>query len=245
MNNGRNAQRVFAEEGKSLATQLLYNETVETFGAYIYKNLTLNCGGHLLIDYGTHTGELLRKVLVKSCMYRFHSIGIDLDAEALNKNEVARKKIHCDLSSIPLPDNFVDVGIARYILVWNPAEKQKKILKEIARTTAGFTLIQHAGADNDNPDAWRKNMDVLLRGKEISKVKRLSYYFSTRDEIESWMQESHISFERLNERKVDYVSDVFKEKYDLTRAEDTKVKKILGNKDNIIQTTWVIHGVPA
>lgn len=89
------------------------------------------------------------------------------------------KKNTADLTKIPLEDNGVDIGMARYVLVWNDSEKQQAILKEISRIIKNFAIIQHAGADNENPDDWRKNTNELLSGI-IPKIKRSGHFFFIR-----------------------------------------------------------------
>ncbi len=82
----------------------------------------------------------------------------------------------------------------------------------------------------------------MLDGKEIPKLKRIDHYFSSRNEIEKWMQENKINFERLMERKIENLEDVFIERYNLNDGESLKTKEILGDKNYIIQTTWLITG---
>jgi len=107
-----------------------------------------------------------------------------------------------------------------------------------------FSVIEYihgeSRADNKNSDEWRLRLDDLLDGEEVPKAKRIGHYFSSREEIEKWMKENNINFERLSERKVDYVSNVFIERLELDEDDATKTKNILDDKDYIIQTTWVI-----
>jgi hypothetical protein len=124
-------------------------------------------------------------------------------------------------------------------LQWNNAEKQKKILKEAERVVNDFAIIQHVGADNEDKDLWRDRVNNLLGGK-VDKLKRNDYFFSSRDEIEIWMKEQNISFNRIQDRKVEKFSNLFFERYDLDGEEKLKTENILGDKDYVIQTTWLI-----
>lgn len=170
----------------------------------------------------------------------FYTIAIDVES-VLKDNDVAREKITDDLVKIPLEDNGVDIGMARYVLAWNDSDKQQAILKEISRIIKNFAIIQHAGADNENPDDWRENMNKFLGGT-TSKIKISGRFFSSGEEVERWMINNGINFERLMERKIEKVSNVFIEKMALNESEAQIAQDLLGDKDYIIQTTWLIFG---
>ena len=128
----------------------------------------------------------------------------------------------------------------RYVLQWNYPENQKKILKEVSRTINEFALIEHVGADNENPKEWRKRHDKLYDGIMIPKLKRGEHYFSTSEEIERWMNEESISFERINEKVIKNAESVFAERFNLNDEEGFKVKEIIKDKNFFIKTTWII-----
>lgn len=240
---GEKASNIFkGESNDSLAMNKLYNESTEYFSNIIKDKLSNKDKIYKLADFGSFRGELLGNILDKLPDYKFSTTAVDINEDALKENLSAQEKIVATLDKIPLEDKSMDIIICRYALQWNNIEEQQKILKEIARITKGFAIIQYAGPDNNNPDKWREKIDDLLTGKEISKLRRAGYYFSSRNEIEGWMKENKINFERLMERKVKNVSDVFIKKYNLNDNESLKTKEILGDKNYIIQTTWLIIG---
>ncbi len=241
MGQGEKASEVFGGKAMSQTTEKIYSESAQYFSKIIRKKLGKKTDKiYTLADMGSFKGELLKDILANLPEYNFKTIGVDLLEKNLKENKITENKIVADLSRLPISDKNIDVAIVRYVLQWNNKEKQKKILKEISRTIKGFAIIQHAGADNENSDAWRGNIDNLLDGKEVKKIKRMGHYFSSREEIEEWMKESSIKFERLSERKVSSVSNVFIERWGLNEEEARKTREILGDKDYITQTTWLV-----
>ena len=181
----------------------------------------------------------MEKVLPLLPDYDFHTIAIDVE-QVLKENKVAKEKIVADLTKkIPIEDDGADIGMMRYVLAWNSPENQQAILKEISRIVKDFTVLQHAGADNSDPSAWREKMDELLGGA-VPKIKRSGHFFSSREEIEKAMVANGINFERLLERRVEKVSNVFIERMKLDESEAKTAQNLLGDKDYIIQTTWLI-----
>lgn len=67
-------------------------------------------------------------------------------------------------------------------------------------------------------------------------------FFSSGEDVERWMINNGINFERLMERKVEKVSNVFIERIALNESEAQIARDLLGDKDYIIQTTWLIFG---
>jgi len=241
-NQGEKSSVVFRGESNSLTTKQIYEESAEYFADIIKSKLSDKNKTYKLADLGSFKGELLGNILEKLHDYKFNTIAVDINKEALKENSSAQKKIIATLDKITLEDKSVDVAICRYVLQWNNQQKQQEILKEISRITKGFAIIQHAGADNENSDKWRERIDDLLDGEENPKLKRTSYYFSSRSEIENWMQENKINFERLMERRIEDASNIFIERYNLNDEESLKTKEILGDKNYIIQTTWLVKG---
>lgn len=82
-------------------------------------------------------------------------------------------------------------------------------------------------------------MHTLLKGG-VEKLFRQECYFSSGDEIEKWMTEAGIKFRKLQDRKIDTVSDVFIERFKLDEEDAKKTIEILGDKNYIFQTTWLI-----
>jgi len=228
-----------AEKSKTRATLQIYGQSAKCFAGIVKKKLKPN-RQYVIVDLGSFDGKFLKNFFKLLPKYKFYSIGIDR-WKNIRENNVVKKKIISDIANIPLPNNSADVVLARYVLIWNNAEKQKNILKEISRITRRFAIIQTAGASVSNPDLWKKNMARLLSGKEVYKLKRVGYYFSSMDEIEKWMKELKIDFQRVQNRKVSKFSDVFCEKYNLNKKERDIVRDILGDQDFTIQNTWIIY----
>ncbi len=90
---------------------------------------------------GVFKGELLGNILDKLPDYKFHTIAVDINGEALKENLSAQEKIISTLDKIPLKDKSIDVVFCRYVLAWNNPKKQQEILKEITRIVSGFAII--------------------------------------------------------------------------------------------------------
>ena len=237
---GVNTSRTFSGETNFEAVGKLYSESAELFAGLIDKYLPEG-GEYRIADLGAFKGELMREILKRlNIESEYKILGVDVNADALAKNDVASEKITASLDSIPLPDKSVEISIARYVLVWNSAERQRDILKEICRITKTAAIVQHAGADSEAPEMWRAKMDDLLDGEEVVKLKRGEHYFSSREEIEQWLQELGIRFIRVDEVSLPSVSDVFIERFSLDETEAEEARRVLGEFDYIIKNTWVI-----
>ncbi len=227
-----------SEKG-SLTIKHLYAESAAYFAEIIKNNLPENSTPYTFADFGSAKGELLKNVLNLLKSYHFHTLGIDTEL-ALKENDVAQEKISANLTQLPLEDKSIDLAMMRYVLQWNNQKNQQNILQEIARVIKGFAIVQHVGADNINTDLWRHNFNDVLAGQEVPKLERHGHFVSSREEIETWMKAQNINFQRLSERKVDRISDVLIERYALNEDEADTTRKILADKDYIIQTTWLI-----
>jgi SAM-dependent methyltransferase len=237
-NQGDGASELFKGEGKSLATHELYAESADLFAGIIKKYLQPEekC---TLTDVGSYQGEFLGDVLNKLPEYTFSTVAIEMNENALAHNN-ADNKIVAGAEKLPIKDASADIVLCRYVLQWNDTEKQKEIIKEIARSVNKIAIIQHAGADDINPDEWRSRMTDVFDGEEIPQLKRGGMFFSSAQELEQWMIDDGIKFERVQERVIQNLSDVFIEKYNLPENEAKVMKNILGDKDHIHQVTWVI-----
>jgi hypothetical protein len=127
------------------------------------------------------------------------------------------------------------------VLQWNNAERQKKILKEISRIVSEFAIIEHSGADSNEADAWRERQDDLFSGKEVAKLKRGEHFFTSRDEMERWMCEVGIKFERAKDFVIEDMAIVFAERFNLTPEELAKTYEILGDRNYLPITDWIIY----
>ena len=241
-NMGVNTSEVFAGRGESEAGGKFYTETPDYFSNIIRNILPPSDQPYSILDMGAFRGELLSGITEKlRGEYEFQTIGVDINEEALKKNLSSQTKILSSLDKLPLEDHSVDVALMRYVLQWNNPERQKAIISELARVVKRIGIIQHVGCDNDDPKGWREKMDDLFDGKEIPKMKRGEHYFSSRDEVEQWMKEQDINFQRLQDRRINDGADVYRERYNLTEIENGEMLKILGDKNFFMQSAWIVY----
>jgi len=236
---GINTSKVFSGESELKPSREAYNETPIIFSEEIKKRLSPD-KEYILADIGSFKGELINKILELSPEYKFNTVAVDINEEALKQNNLGTKLV-ANADNLPFKDKSIDIEIVRFLLQWNSWEKQKEIIKEIARTVKEFALIQHGGADNNNPKDWRFKMDQLLSGDVVLKLKRGEHFFSSRDEMEKMMKEEGIKFERTQEKVIDDIATIYSERYGLDKEEDKKARDILGDKNFFIQTNWIIY----
>ena len=238
---GEQGDVVFRGEGKFKANQELYAYSAKNFANIIKEKLLLRDEPYILADLGGHKGELLGNIISQLPDYKFETIGIDLNEDALRENLIANKKVVASLDKLPFADKSIDVAIARYVLSWNNIDGQRNILNEIARVVKNFGIVEHGGAPRESAELWRNGFNQLFNGEQIPSLKRDIHFFSSGNELENLMIESGISFECVSDKKIDNVSDVFIEKWKLNEDDASKAKEILNDKDYIIQTRWVIY----
>lgn len=236
---GINTSKVFSGESELKPSREAYNETPVIFSEEIKKRLLPN-KEYVLADIGSFKGELINKILELLPEYKFNTVAVDINEEALKQNNL-KTKLVANADDLPFGDKSIDVEVVRFLLQWNSWEKQREIIKEIARTVKEFALIQHGGADSEDPDNWRFKMDQLLSGDTILKLKRGEHFFSSREEIEIIMKEEGIKFERTQEKIIDDIATIYSERYGLNKDEDKKTRDILGDKNFFIQTNWIIY----
>jgi ubiquinone/menaquinone biosynthesis C-methylase UbiE len=240
LEQGEMAQELFSGSVEKPAIKELYSESAGFFAEIIKSRLSPRDTPYEMLDVGSFKGDLVRNVITElGGEYKIKATGIDTNESALAENSAVERKVVADITSMPFDDCSFDFSEARYVLIWNELDKQKEILKEINRVSKNFAIIQHAGADNENTIDWQRAMHSLLKGG-VDKLKRQVCYFSSADEIENVMRDSRIIFERVQNRRVENVSQVFIEKYRLNEIEAAQSVSILGNKDYIYQTTWII-----
>ncbi len=237
---GNGADQVFSGKTENETVKKLYSESALYFASIIRNLLKPQKEPYKLLDIGTFRGELLQAILSELCdEYSFDSTGIDTDADAVLANDSVEHRVVGDAAKMPFEDKEFDLVLSRYVLQWNSPDKQKEILKELSRVCRKFTIIQHAGAEKEGE--WQGRVHKLVFGG-VEKIKRQEGYFSSPEEIEQIMIDEGIKFQKLQDRILVNLSSVFIEKYRLTEEESKKVIEILGDKDLIQQTTWVIYG---
>lgn len=239
LNQGTKAPEIFSGKVEVEPVKKIFGESAKLFADIIRIRLGASGGTFRLADFGSHYGELLENICKLLPEYDLQTVGIDLESN-LQENKAAQEKISADLAHIPMGDNSVDFGMARYVLHWNSAEKQKQILKEIARIIKDFAIIQHVGANSENPAQWREKVDDLLDGKEIPKLERHGHFFTSSQELEQWMTENSILFERVSEIRVENLSETLCQRFSLDETEKQTAKGMLAGNDYIMQTTWII-----
>ncbi len=235
------ASDIFAnKKGNSLVITQLFKESVPLFSSII-KNKISGKNNHIysLLDIGSYQGEFVKNIVKSLPDIKFEIFAVENNNFALEKNSIAMHKINSDVTNLPFLERDFDISIIRYVLHWNSWENQKKILSEAIRVTKDFLLIQHLGGDVDNYDDWQNRMKEIIGGI-IPKLNRTDAYFSTAEEIEKYFTLSNVEFIRLQHRKIENSSQGFRERFDLTDNEFVTIKNILGDKDYVIQTTWLI-----
>jgi hypothetical protein len=194
-------------------------------------------GRYSVADFGGHKGELLSELIRTLPEYDFDPI--ILDKVSGLERDANFKKIEADIIGNPLQDKSVDLIIMRYVLPWDKYENQKLILAEVKRVCKDVAIIQHQGASNDNPkllqDASRK-----LWGGSIPKLRRDYGFFTESNQIEKWMSELGMNFEKVEEKYIETLSEMFIEKFALNNEESCLTKEILKGCDGINITTWII-----
>lgn len=235
-NQGINAEKIFRGIGQSNASKLFYNESASLFSQIIRNNL--KTGKYTLVDLGGHKGELINQLLDLLPEYVFEASVIDEEDGIEGARQI--QKIKTDIINNPLPDKSIDVAIMRYVLPWNAFEKQKPILHEISRICRGICIIQHQGADSANPIPLQQASLKLFSGI-VPKLKRENGFFTESSQIEAWMNEFNIQFEKLQERRIETLSEMFIEKFNLAGDDAISVQEILKGCDYIMQTTWVLR----
>jgi SAM-dependent methyltransferase len=226
---GVNAEKLFHGKGESIASKLFYNESADLFAEAIRK--CLKPGKYTLTDLGGHRGEFLSEIIAKVPEYQFDSIIIDSDTGACQEF----KKIIADISNTGIVDESIDVVIVRYVLAWNSLEKQRQILNEIKRICRGICIIQHQGTEENNSLLFQKDF-----GYVIPKMRRSDGVFTDPKQLELWMKEFEINFEKIQDRRIDGLSEIAIEKYALDDKESFKIRKLLDGRDYIIQTSWIL-----
>ena len=233
---GNNASEIFRGNGKSSASKLFYNESAEIFAKVIRDNLTI--GNYSFLDMGGHKGEFLKELLNEIPEYQFDSTIIDV-VEGIDSNLKATK-ILGDIKNTNFPDKSFDLIIIRYVLAWNNLENQKLILKEISRLCRGICIIQHQGADSNDPISLQKASIKIFNGDIIPKMKRDEGFFTESKTLELWMGELKIKYVKIMERKIVTLSETFIEKFSLSQQESKLIVEALDSCDYINQSTFLL-----
>lgn len=233
---GTNAEKIFHGQAKSPASQLFYAESAPLFSKIIRENL--GPGTYSLVDLGGYKGEFLSELSKNLQEYKFESIIVD-KIDGLDSG-VSAKKVVADIINVPLPDKSADIVILRYVLPWDSFENQKLILNEVKRLCNGLCIIQHQGADSNDPVPMQQAALKLFSGNP-PRLKRDNGFFTESKQVEKWMDGLQMPYKKVQERKVETLSETFVEKFELNDEEANTVRDVLKGCDYIMQTTWVLN----
>ncbi len=230
-------------KGKSISAPIIeiYGESAGLFSNIIKSRLPDTGKTYTLLDIGSSRGELLSDILDLLPEYRFDITVTDTNPNAIAENCINGKKIVTDAESLPFEDKSIDLVIMRYVLQFNLFENQKRIIDEISRVVKGFAIIQHGGADDFNPEAWREVVGKIFIDDELPQIKRDGMFFSSSNEIENYMDSKNVKYERVLSKKIWGLSQAFIERYSLSGEQASYLRDKLGDKDFLVQTTWIIY----
>ena len=237
-NQGESTSVVFAGKGRSPASRRIYAESAQLFATLIAECLACDERPYVLADIGSYKGELLAEVLGYLPRHRFSTVAVDINADAMRDNP-ADRRIVADAAGTGLSDKVADVAICRYVLQWNMPDKQRQILRELERISKHAVILQHFGSDVGAHE-HRTRIDTVLSGTKVPQLRREDYYMSTAQEIEAWLAEQGLAFQRRSHIKISHVSDSFVDRYNLTGIDARRVKEALGDYDYIVVTTWIL-----
>ena len=232
---GSNASPMFRGKGKSRAAELFYNESADFFADIIRNNI--KPGTYSLADLGGHKGEFLAELLTKLPEYNFESTVIYREA---GLESGVGKKVVGDIRSTPFSDKSIDVVILRYVLAWNLLADQLLVLKEISRICRGICIIQHQGADSSDPKPLQE-ASAKIFGGIVPRLKRDNGYFTESKQVERWLEEIGVIYEKIQERKIETLSETFIEKFNLSVEEADIIKNALCGCDYIMQSTYILR----
>lgn len=239
-NMGPNASRFFSGTvSDSDVIDRLFNQSASLFADVIRKSTTEYDSVIALLDIGSYKGEFATSIISMIKDKSFVITAVDSNSTVLAENKIALFKVEAPAYALPLLDKTYDVSIMRYVLHWNSWENQKKILSEAIRVTKGIFIVQHLGSDVVDNFEWNKRMQEVVGGI-VPKLYRPDAYFSSSNEIEEYVKEFPVSVVRLQNRRIEKPSIGYQKRFDLSDSDFRRVQEILGDKDYIMQTTWLI-----
>ncbi len=232
---GTNSIQAFHGKGKANAIKLFYGDSASLFAKLIRNNL--KAGKYTLVDLGGHKGEVLGDMLPLLPEYEFDAVVID-KVQGMDEGVKARKIVG-DIINNEIPDKSVDVVLMRYVLPWDSYDNQKLIIKEVQRICRGFAIIQHQGAMSKDPKPLQ-NASLKLWSGRVEALKRDFGFFTEAKQVEAWMTELSINFEKLDQKYIETLSEMFIEKFNLNDTDAQTTKDILSGCDGIEITTWLL-----
>ncbi len=234
-NQGVNASLLFRGTSHSREASLFYGESADLFATIIKSELVP--GAYTLADLGGNKGEFLSQMLAKLPEYIFESSVIDSNPGI--EASLNAQKVEGDVLRNGLKEKSIDIAVVRYSLSWNTFNKQKDFLAEISRICKGIAIIQHQGYGDTQLTEQHKAFSKIFDGS-IPELRRSDYFPTNPSQVESWMTGLDIRFKKIQDRKIDGISNLFIEKYKLNEREAQLLKVTLGNLDYLMQTAWVL-----
>ena len=232
---------IFEGKSKSSVIKEIYGQSAELFADSIRSRLPERQREYTLLDIGSSKGELLRDLLKLLPEYHFNVTVTDINAASLAENHVTTSRLEADAELLPLEDHSQDVILMRYVLQFNGFQSQMNIIKEITRVTRKFAVIQHAGSDNESAEEWRAVVDQIFKDGNLPQLNRQGMFWSSALELENSMKKDGVKFEKIQEKRVEGLSEVYTQRYQFNDEQKSCLKKILADKDYITITTWVIY----
>jgi ubiquinone/menaquinone biosynthesis C-methylase UbiE len=238
---GSESSRAFLGVSSSQAMKEIYADSAPLFTSIIRSKFTNTEKEYSLLDIGTHKGEFLSQIVDLLPKYNLGITATDTNSDSLMQHISAHKKVIADAEFLPFNDSCFDIVLMRYVLQFNPLENQARILSEVSRVTRGIAIVQHGGADDISPELWRAKVHPIFSDDKLLPIKRTATFWSSATELEDFMIKSGIRFEKILSKRINGLSQVYIEKYSLNNDQTIHIKEVLGDKDYIIQTTWIIY----
>jgi len=240
MDMGQKSNEIFHGLNTSESSHLTYAQSTELVADWLRQKIS---GVKVIVDIGSHSGSFLSAINKKIDLSQIKKVAIESNQEALNQNTIADEKIVANAEAIPLPDNFSDVTILRYVLQWNHKHKQRQILEEALRVTKNDLVLQLPIVSKEDQDFFHKVFSTI----DIERLRRdTDFYFPTEEEINALFSKitEPITVNQLQNIVVTKVVDVFKDRYALNEDEKARFAQQFAGHDNWTIMSWVLEKIP-
>ncbi len=233
---GEKSQEVFGGTNTSESSYLTYVKSTELVIPWFKQKMSQT---KTITDIGSHSGSFLSAVQNTVDLSHVKKVAIEANKDALNKNLIANEKITASAESIPLPDNFSDLTILRYVLQWNPKGIHTKILKEALRITDDSLLLQVPAVTPIDQEFFHDVFSTI----NIERTRRSDFYFPTEEEMKTLLADfsQEVTINKLPGIAVRNVVDVLKDRYSLTNEEFLKFTERFAGHDNWTILSWILE----
>jgi SAM-dependent methyltransferase len=206
----------------------------EKRNSLIAKTIIENFPGKKIIDcleLGGGAGALVKdlKNILKDTSLRFTNI--DRSEELISKDEYSDNKFVTPIEDIDVSKlGRFDVILIRYVLNYNDLDTQKRIVEQAKKllTPGGIFILHHVGAkDSEHKDLLNRlfTTDIVS-----TKLIRSQPYWLTWKEVENILVDKGLEIRVLAQYQLP-IGSLYKERYDLTDAEEEKLHDFLGKYD--------------